>query len=68
MVSGRRQREGAVEADVRADVDESHVSSELRAEERDLAALVNAECQCTGDHRIVRIEPDDRLADSHALR
>jgi len=38
--SRRRQREGAVEADVRADIDEGHVGAEPRAEVRDLATLV----------------------------
>src|SRR5207302_2171562 len=38
--SRRRQREGAVESDVRADIDEGHVGAEPRAEVRDLATLV----------------------------
>jgi hypothetical protein len=41
--SRRGQGEGAVEADVRADVDERHAGLEARAEKADLAALVDAE-------------------------
>src|SRR5688500_5075950 len=66
--SRRRQREGAVQADVRADVDQSHAGAKARAEERDLAAFVDAEGEGAGNHRIVRIEPHRGLADAHTLR
>src|SRR5437879_12669332 len=66
--SRRRQREGAVEADVRANIDEGHVGAEPRAEVRDLATLVYTSRQATGDHVIVRVETYGRPADPDSAR
>ena len=63
-----RQCDAGVKANVRTDVNESHATSKVRAEERDLLRFIDSKPQRTGNDRIVWVDPDERIPDSHVPR